>query len=201
MPSSRSEEPDAVHHADGGILGGGGGLRDGYAPLAIHGHEIGEGAADIHADAVHVSALRSSGRARRRSSRHEAVLDVRGAGGRGAPRRLAPAAAARGHDVEDGARRNGNADFLGLEDAPLAAGHEDVAVGQAVLAAQDAVGGMADSIARRVALGRLGRLHAESEHGAHPAAKLAVTERIGPELVPSRRRAGSAPPRPPRCRT
>ena len=44
------EEPDAVHHADGGILGRGRGLGDGHSPFAIHGHEIREGAADIHRD-------------------------------------------------------------------------------------------------------------------------------------------------------
>src|SRR5713101_8493966 len=68
---------------------------------------------------------------------HEAVLEVGGAGRRLAARWLAPAAAASGDDVEDGAGRDGNADLLGLEDAPLAAGDENVAVGKAVLAAQD----------------------------------------------------------------
>src|ERR1700675_2844857 len=64
---------------------------------------------------------------------HEAVFEVGGAG-RGRPaRRLAPAPAPRRDDVEDGPRRDRNADLLGLEDAPLAAGDHDIAVRQAVL--------------------------------------------------------------------
>src|SRR5207247_5335039 len=97
-------------------------------------------------------------------ARHESVLDIGGARGGVTARRLAPAAAPRGHDVEDGAGGNGNAHFLGLEDAAPAARHHDVAMRQAVLAAENAVGGMTDAIARRIALGRLCRLHAEGEH-------------------------------------
>src|SRR5215510_1230032 len=82
----------------------------------------------------------------------EAVLQVGGACGRIAPRGLAPAASACRHDVEDGARRNGDADLLGLEHAPLAFGDHDVAMRQAILAAEDAVGRMTHAVARGVAL-------------------------------------------------
>src|SRR5262245_23821796 len=70
----------------------------------------------------------------------EAVFQIGGARGGIAPRRLAPAAPARRHDVEDGAGRNGNANFLGLQHPPLALGHHHVAVRQAVPAAENAVG-------------------------------------------------------------
>src|SRR5215813_1545493 len=113
----------------------------------------------------------------------EAVLQSGSAGHRIAARRLGPAAASRRQDVEDGAGGNGNADLFGLEHTPLALGHHHVAVGQAVLAAEDAVGRMADAIARGVAPGGLGGLHAQSEDGADAAAELPVALRIGTELV------------------
>src|SRR5262245_17637696 len=113
----------------------------------------------------------------------EAILQIRGARGRIAPRGLAPAASACGHDVEDGAGWNGDADLLGLEHAPLAFGDHDVAVRQAVLAAEDAVGRMAHAVARGVALGGLGGFHAQPEHGADAAAELPVALGVGAELV------------------
>src|SRR6266542_1059290 len=109
---------------------------------------------------------------------HEAVLDIGGARGGIAAGRFAPAAAARGHDVEDGAGRNGDAHFLRLEDPALPAGDHDVAMRQAVLAAEDAVGRMTDAIACRIALGRLGRLHAQGQHRAHPAADPPATPAV-----------------------
>src|SRR5215813_5457487 len=113
----------------------------------------------------------------------EAILQIGGARGGIAPRGLAPAASARRDDVEDGAGRNGNADFLGLEHAPLAFGDHDVAVRQAILAAEDAVRRMAHAIACGVALGGLGGLHAQPEHGADAAAELPVALGVGAELV------------------
>src|SRR5215468_257844 len=68
----------------------------------------------------------------------EAVLQIGGPRGGIAPRGLAPAAAARRDDVENRPGRNENTDLLGLEHASLALGHHHVAVGQAVLAAEDA---------------------------------------------------------------
>src|SRR5215813_951439 len=113
----------------------------------------------------------------------EAVLQIGGARRRIAARRLAPAAASRRHDVEHGAGRNGDANLLGLEHAPLAPGYHHVAVREAILAAEDAVGRMAHAVARRVALGGLGGLHAQPQHGADAAAKLSVALGVGPELV------------------
>src|SRR5215468_7947101 len=90
----------------------------------------------------------------------EAVLQIGSARSGIAPRGLAPAASARRDDVEDGARWNGDADLLGLEHAPLAFGDHDVAVRQTILAAENAVGRMAHAVARGVALGGIGGLHA-----------------------------------------
>src|SRR5690348_13341273 len=109
----------------------------------------------------------------------EAVLEIGGARGGVAPRRLAPAATARGHDVEEGAGRHGNADLLGLEHPPLALGHHHVAVGQAVAAPKDAVSRVAHAVARGVAFGELRGLHAQPEHGADAAAELAVALGVG----------------------
>src|SRR5262252_1306627 len=113
----------------------------------------------------------------------EAVLQIGGPRGGIAPRGLAPAAAARRDDVENRPGRNGNTDLLGLEHASLALGHHHVAVGQAVLAAEDAVGGMAHAVSRGVASGGLGGLHAQPEHGADAAAELPIALGVGAELV------------------
>src|SRR5262245_53907219 len=131
----------------------------------------------------------------------EAILQIRGARGRIAPRGLAPAASACGHDVEDGAGWNGDADLLGLEHAPLAFGDHDVAVRQAVLAAEDAVGRMAHAVARGVALGGLGGCHAQPGSGTDAGRELprACGGRGGTRGA--RRRAESALPPLRRCRT
>ena len=59
-----AEDRDAVHHPDGRILGSGRRLGDGHPALRIHRHEIGEGAAHVDADAIHVSGLCVRARAR-----------------------------------------------------------------------------------------------------------------------------------------
>src|SRR3990172_2326686 len=113
----------------------------------------------------------------------EAVLEVRRASARGPLGGLAPAAAPRRDDVEDGAGRNGDGGLLGLEHPPRAGGQHDVAVRQSVLAAEETVRRVPHAVTRGIALRGLCRLHAEREHRAHAAAELAVAGGIGAELV------------------
>src|SRR5438552_6240992 len=113
----------------------------------------------------------------------EAVLAIGGASVSPALGGFAPAAASGRHDVEDGARRNGDPHLLGLQHPPLASRHHDVAVGQSVLAAEETVGWVPHPVARGVALGELRRLHAECQLRAQAAAEPAVTGGVGPELV------------------
>src|SRR5262245_28157726 len=147
------------------------------------------------------AAARATARAAAVLPGDEAVLQIGGAGGGIAPRRLTPATASRRHDVEDGAGWNGDADLLGLEHAPLAFGDHDVAVRQAVLAAEDAVGRMAHAVARGVALGGLGGCHAQPGSGTDAGRELprACGGRGGTRGA--RRRAESALPPLRRCRT
>src|SRR5712691_3217729 len=79
--------------------------------------------------------------------RHESVLEVARARLWVPARRRTPAAASGGDDVEDRPRGNRDAGLLGLEHAPLAAGDHDVAVGQPVFAAEEAVRRMAHPVA------------------------------------------------------
>ena len=67
VPSSRGEQGEAVHHADGRVGGGGGGLGEAHAPRVVHPDQIGEGPADVDADAQHLRPSR--GAASRRRSR------------------------------------------------------------------------------------------------------------------------------------
>src|SRR6185312_491580 len=113
----------------------------------------------------------------------EAALDVGGAGGFRALRRVAPAAAAAGFDDEDVAGTDDDADLLGLDGAAPVARAQDVAVRLAVLAAEDAAGTVADAVARGVAERRLGDLDDHLEVAAGAAAELAVAAGIGAAFV------------------
>src|SRR5262245_10216304 len=114
---------------------------------------------------------------------HEPVGDV------GAPRRWialgrrAVAPTSRRLDVEHRAGRDRNPDLFGGEESGPASGDHPVAVRLSIQAAQDAVRGVPDPVARRVAPGRLFSLHSELEPRAHTASKAPVTRRVRPEFV------------------
>src|SRR5262249_42321499 len=86
-------------------------------------------------------------------------------------------------DEEPRAGQDGNADLLGLQHACLSSREHAVAMGPPVAPAKDAVGRMADTVARCVAACGLGRLHPELEDRADTAAMAAVARRIRRELV------------------
>src|SRR5258705_10295997 len=118
-----------------------------------------------------------------RAAGDEAVDPVRRARLGGAPGGRAVAAAPHRLHQEHRTRRDRHAHLLPLEHARLAARDHPVAMGQPGLAAQHAVGRVAHPVARGVAERGLGRLHAQLEHRAHPAAEAPVARGVGPELV------------------
>jgi hypothetical protein len=61
------QQGETVHHADGRVGGGGGGLGQAHAPGVVDDDQVGEGAADVHAHAQHLRLSR--GAASRRRSR------------------------------------------------------------------------------------------------------------------------------------
>src|SRR5688500_7539008 len=137
-----------------------------------------------------LSRVRSRATARRSSAtrtalgaRDAAVLGVAGPGLGTPPGRRPPAAAAGGLDEEDVARPDRNADLLRLEHARASAGEETVAMWQAVLAAEDAVRGVAHAVAGRVGDAGLRDIHAQAQHGADAAAMLPVAARVRSDLV------------------
>ena len=159
------EEPEAVHHADGRIGGGGGGLGEAHAAGVVDCDQVGEGPADVDSDAQqshargfrlidtaperHFAGRRSAFDAVRRSPADEAVACRLAAAARGA---VAVAAAAHGLDEEDGAgqdRARRPPSSSARASCPLR--DHPVAVGKAVLAAEDPVGRMAHAVARGVA--------------------------------------------------
>src|SRR5262249_5010310 len=105
---------------------------------------------------------------------HQPVFMTRGPRGLVATSRTSIAAASRRVDEEHGPGQDWDADLLGLELARGPSRDHPIAVGKAVKAAQYAVRGMPHSVACRIALGRLGRLHAQLEDGADAAAEASV---------------------------
>ena len=117
QPSALRQEIEALHDAEGLVLRGRGRLREGHAPLLVHGDQVGEGAADVDPDPVHVSApsglaargVRTAPRVPaipaapdgRGPARDEAVLAIVGAGLGRALARVAVAAPAARLDQED----------------------------------------------------------------------------------------------------
>src|SRR5579863_3538182 len=100
------------------------------------------------------------------------------------PLRNAPAASTAGFDHEDVAGTDRNADLLGLEHARLlSARMEDIAMRQAVLAAEDAAGAVAYAVTGGVAESELFDLRHHLEHAAGAAMKFAVAAGVRTELV------------------
>src|SRR5579859_1030690 len=99
-------------------------------------------------------------------------------------RGVAPAATTAGLHEEHVTGMDGDADFLGLDDAGRAAlGVQHIPMRQAVLAAEDAASAVPHTISGGVAERGLVNLHGELQHAAGAAAELAVAATVGAEFV------------------
>src|SRR5207253_4891224 len=144
--------------------------------------QVREGPADVDADPVHGSAPPRAA-APARSSGHDPVGEILGAGPGRAPPGRAVAAAPRRLDQEDVAGEDRHPDRLRLERPRPSLRHEPVAVGRPLGGAEEAVGGVPYPFARRVGPGGRRRLHPELEDGAEATPEPAVAARVGSELV------------------
>src|SRR5919106_3959385 len=91
---------------------------------------------------------------------------------------------ARGFDEEDVAGPDRDTNLLGLQDAGRAApGEQAVSMRLTVLAAEEAVGRVAHTVARGVGHAGLVDVDAQAQDRPHPTPVLAVAGRVGTELV------------------
>src|SRR5206468_5841219 len=126
----------------------------------------------------------SAGVRRPAASSDEPVLQIARAGLRWALRRRPEATAARRLHQEHVAGPHEDPDLLGLEHTgPTAAREEPVPVRKPILTPEEAIGRVTHAIPRGVRDRRLLDVHAEPEHGAHPAPIHAVPARVGAKLV------------------